>query len=131
MSNLRSIFLAISNMPPAVMLLIIIGLAITITTWTSSLHESQIAANVHQSQTAEDSQSGATKISSDRPHKKVVFTLSYLPANNVIESKQITVRDIDALEIWDDAELTTADVIGKIPTHSIPANIQIRKGDLP
>lgn len=121
MNPLRALFLSLSKMPPALMLLIIIGLSLAITisvTNTMSKEES----------TRREITTGS--FDPNQKQKNVVYTLSYIPAGARIEQKQVTMRSMNELDIYDDAEVLMTDVVGATPTRAIPAHVQLRKSDL-
>jgi hypothetical protein len=132
MSKSRALFLAISRMPTALMLVIIISAVVTLTMWLTATENGLQASAVRNAVgEAVASDPNTAAVHSDRPHKKVLYALSYLPANAPIEAKQVALRDVDDLQAFDDAEQLTTNVIGKAPAHGIPENAQIRKIDLP
>ena len=120
MSPLRAIFLSVSRLPPALMLVIIIGLAIAATILVSSADGTTY--NQGREQIVSNVVTG--------PHKKAVYARSYIPSGSRIENKQIEVRDTNDLELWDDAKLDTTGVVGSTSKHAIPANNQICQIDI-
>ncbi len=125
---MRNFFLSLSRMPPAVMLLIIIGLAVIVTMFVTGQaeHEEVLVASSVGART-----SAQTRVqSSNRPLKTAYFSTTYIPSGSAIESKQIESRQIDELELWSDAVQAPADVVGHISTHAIPLNAQVRQSDL-
>ncbi|PWT98875.1 MAG: hypothetical protein C5B53_06130 [Candidatus Melainabacteria bacterium] len=124
MNPLRALFLSFSRMPPSVMLLIIIGLAVVVTM--------MVTGKVSESEKAYESSSGAGSIEDVDPKnaRTALYSRTYIPANTKIEDKEIEERKIDKLEIWDDATSTSSDVIGHTTKHAIPENAQIRQIDL-
>ena len=125
---MRNFFLSLSRMPPAVMLLIIIGLAVIVTMVVSGQiqHEEALVASSAGARTS--AQTGVR--SSNRPLKTAYFSTTYIPSGSAIESKQIESRDVDELELWSDAVHAPTDAVGHISTHAIPLNAQIRQSDL-
>lgn len=125
---MRNFLLSISRMPPAVMLLIIIGLAVIVTMFVTGQveHDEVLVASSARART-----SAQTRIhSSNRPLKTAFFSITYIPSGSEIESKQIESRDIDELELWSDAVHAPTEVVGHITTHAIPLNAQIRQSDV-
>ena len=130
MNPLRTLFLTLSTMPPAVMLLVIIGLAVVVTMMvTGKVSESE------REYEAQKKLSGADAVVSTKPvdsknARTAIYTRSYIPARTKIEDKQIEERQVDKLQLWDDATLTTSDAIGHTVRHAIPEDAQIRQSDL-
>jgi Flp pilus assembly protein CpaB len=121
---IRNIFLALAKMPPAIMLLIIIGLAVVVTmmvTDTVSDSEREYRRVQAASQDRRSNSSSATQ---------VVCARSYIPAGSKIEEKQIEMRDFDQLQVWEDAVTTTKDVVDHATKHAIPEDAQIRQIDV-
>ena len=116
--------------PPIVMLLIIIGLAVVVTRIvTGSVSEKE------REYEAQKKLSGADAVVSTKPvdaknARTAIFTRTYIPAHTKIEEKQIEERQTDRLQVWDDAASATSDVIGHSVRHAIPEDAQIRQIDL-
>ena len=63
-------------------------------------------------------------------HKVIVYSRSYIPAGSKIEDKQIALKSMNDLDIYDDAETSIATVVGATAIKSIPAHVQIRQIDV-
>ncbi len=114
MNPLRAFFLSLSGMPPAVMLLIIIGFAVLVTmmvTGKVSEQEAQMEA------------AGASS-------RYVVMSSNAIPANTEIDKTMIVQRRAAGNEIWSDAITSRSNVIGRVTEKEIPAHTQIREADL-
>jgi flagella basal body P-ring formation protein FlgA len=125
--------MGLSKMPPAVMLLIVIGLAVVVTMMVtgrvSEQEEALLKKKASLEQTAPQTDlANSTNIG--HSNKLAFYSLSYIPAGMKIEAKQIGQRRIGELELWDDAVLITDDVVGHVPKHPIPVNTQIRRSYL-
>jgi hypothetical protein len=141
MNPLRALFLSLSKMPPAVMLMIIIGLAIIVTMSVTGKvsqqeadYQAKLAADPNSVQTTQmyhHTKSGtAAPAAYGTSLKQAYYTVTYIPANSVLESKQIQQRNVGDLEVWDDAVLQTSDIVGHTVKHAVPANTQLRQSDL-
>lgn len=113
---LHAIFLKLAAMPPAVMLLVIIGSAVLVTmvvTSTVSDQESRLQAN------------------ESRPAAAfVVMSAEAIPASTEIDKTMIVQRRAIETEIWQDAITARANAIGRVTDKLIPAHTQIRESDL-
>jgi len=119
---IRSLFLSLSEVPPALMLLIIIGLAVVVTmsvTSKVSETESRMAASQRSEQSDQDGKM-----------LKAVCARSFIPAGSRIEDKQIELEELSDLQVWQDAVTNTSEVIGHTAKHSIPKDAQLRRVDL-
>ncbi len=127
MNPLRNFFLFLSKVPPAVILLVIIGLAVLVTmmvTGTISA-ETQEAIRLSRSgevTTSENTTSGA--------QKQVVVATIYIPAGTKIDSKFVRAAKVPELNAWDDAFSSTETLVGRISRRAIPAGNQIREIDV-
>ena len=129
MSPLRALFLSLSKMPPIVMLLIIMGLSVVVTMMVTAKVDTQHAPTRDRS-SVNQAESASTGAPSSRPKRRAYYSLAYLPAGATIMAKQVQLRNIDELELWEDAVIIPADVVGRAPKHAIPVNSQIRQIDL-
>jgi len=123
MNPLRALFLSLAKMPPAVMLLIVIGLAVLVTmmvTGKVSEQENQYREQKTDSAAAQDG----------RPMKKAYYSVALIPQGSTIERKQIQEKNVDELELWDDASADVTSIVGRKPKKEIPLNAQIRQSDL-
>ena len=120
----------IVRMPPAVMLLIIIGLAVVVTmAVTGKVSESERQLEAQQNSSGDRADLN-TKPVDPKNARTAIYTRTYIPARAKIEEKQIEERQIDQLRAWDDAPSTASDVIGHSAKHAIPEYAQIRQIDL-
>ncbi len=122
MNPLRALFLSLSKMPPVVLLLIIIGIATLITM--------QVVGSVKDEQSSRNCDNQSTVTDPNRKVKEVVYSLTYIPAGSKILRKQVTLREADELDVFDDAQNSVASVVGVIPPKAIPAHAQLRRVDL-
>ena len=131
MNPLRALFLSLSKLPPAVMLLVIIGLAVIVTmTVTGKISEEERTLSTQRQQTSNSGTTSMAPANDSRKNKVAFYTLNYIPATSKIESKQIEERKVEELELWEDAVLTQDQIVGHVARHAIPENTQIRTGDL-
>lgn len=110
---LRSFFLGLSRMPPALMLLIIISMAIFVTmlvTGRMSRLEQERA----------DSYS----------RKGVLVSTCRIEAGTRIDASMVRLSKVPVDRIFDDALSADDDVVDRIAYHTIPAREQIREADL-
>ena len=116
MNPLRVLFLKLSTMPPAVMLLVIIGLAVLVTmNVTAKVSEQEARLQGNQS-------GGSTAF--------VVMSDDPIPARTEIDKKMIVQRRAAETEIWRDAITSKSNAIGRVTDKLIPAHTQIRESDL-
>jgi hypothetical protein len=131
MNPLRALFLSLSKMPPAVMLLVILGLAVIVTmTVTGKVAEQEKTVSAQQQQTNNSGTTSMAPANDSRKNKVAFYTLTYIPATSKIESKQVEQRKVEELELWEDAILTQDQIVGHTARHAIPENTQIRAGDI-
>ncbi len=104
------------------MLLIIIGLAVTMTGFVASQISEQERTINHGNQ--------STSVAPNGKVKQVVYSLTYIPAGSKIEGKQIALQAANELDVYDDAEDSLSSVIGVVSPRSIPAHAQLRRVDL-
>jgi flagella basal body P-ring formation protein FlgA len=118
------------------MLLIIIGMAVVLTmvvTAAESRHQENYSAGSTANTAVASPAASATPprvVLQSANSKTAFYSLSYIPAGSTIVSKQVQAREINELELWDDAALLQSDVVGGVARHAIPSNAQIRKSDL-
>jgi hypothetical protein len=122
---LRALFLSLSRMPPAVMLLIVIGLAVLITMIVS---DKVIEEENLKSQQKPDL--AAAQDDSSNSRKRAYYSATMIPQGSTIERKQIRERNVNELELWDDAVPDVTSIVGRKPKKDIPLNAQIRQIDL-
>lgn len=126
MTPLRAVFLALSKMPPATMLLVIIGLAVLVTMMVTG-HISQ-QEELYERKKAEQSSSFADTTSATKA--PVMFSIDQIPEGTKISDAMIEQRRVAEPMIFNDALTTKANVIGRSTKHLIPAHNQIREIDL-
>lgn len=113
---LRFVFLKLAAMPPAVMLLVIIGLAVVVTMMvTGKVSEQEQKLQAGQSQAAS---------------AFVVMSDEAIPARTEINRTMIVQRRAAETEIWQDAITSKSNAIGRVTDKLIPAHTQIRESDL-
>jgi hypothetical protein len=134
MNPLRALFKSLATMPPLVMLLIVIGMAVMVTMMVAGKVSEQeaeyLAASAAKEQSGSQTDKPASMAATNGPRKTAYFAITYIPAGSPIESKQVEQRKIGELELWDDAVIIPTDVVGHTPKHAIPVNAQIRQTDL-
>lgn len=126
MNPIKALVISASKMPPAVMLLIIIGLAAVVTavlTGKVSEQERSYASGQRMQQANKDSAPNAHS-------KRIAYARTFIPIGSRIESKQIEMRNTDELDVFDDSFTSLDEIVGANPKHSIPAHAQVRKVDL-
>ncbi len=112
-------------MPPAVMLLIVIGMAVLVTMMvTGKVSEEE---NLKSQQKAD---LAGTQDDSSTSRKRAYYSATMIPQGSTIERKQIRERNVNELELWDDAVPDVTSIVGRKPKKDIPLNVQIRQGDL-
>ncbi len=125
---LRVIFLALSRMPPAQMLLIVIGIAVVITMLvTGKLSEVERQHNV-QAQTLDSEMTYSDTASESKA--PVMFSVHKIPEGTKIADGMIEQRRVAETMIFNDALTTKPTAVGRTVKHMIPAHSQIREVDL-
>lgn len=115
MNPFRVFFLSLSRMPPVVMLLVIIGLAVVFTmTVTGKV--------IEQDRLLEAKQNTGSQY--------VVMSVDLIPASTEIDKTMIVQRRTSKSDIWSDAIKTKQNAVGRVTENAIPANSQIRECDL-
>ncbi|MBZ0185251.1 MAG: hypothetical protein K8F91_03290 [Candidatus Obscuribacterales bacterium] len=115
MNPLRAFFLKLSKLPPALMLLIIIGLAVLVTmmvTGRMSQQEAELA------------------LRKEGGRSPVVVTSTVVPAQTRLDKYMVEQTRLVEPQIWPDAITSVPTVVGRTTVHAIPANAQIREIDL-
>jgi len=123
MNPLRALFLSLAKMPPALMLLIVIGFAVLVTMMVTSKVSEQ---ETQYKQEKADTSAGI----GGRPTKRAYYAATLIPLGTPIERKQIQERNVDELELWGDAVPDASMIVGRQPKKEIPLNAQIRQSDL-
>ncbi|MCA9818048.1 MAG: SAF domain-containing protein [Cyanobacteriota/Melainabacteria group bacterium] len=110
---LRSFFLGLSRMPPALMLLVIIIMAIAVTMLvTGRMSQQQYERSVSQSSNG------------------VIVSTRRIEAGTRIDASMVRLSKVPVDRIFDDALSADDDVVDRITYHTIPAREQIREADL-
>lgn len=123
---LRVFFLSLSRMPPALMLLIIIGTAIVVTMMvTGRVSE---AEREHNTQAVESELTYPDTASESKA--PVMFSVHKIPEGTKIADGMIEQRRVAETMIFNDALTTKPNVVGRTVKHMIPAHSQIREVDL-
>lgn len=117
MNPLRAAFLGISKMPPALMLLIIIGLAVLVTMMVTG-------------EMAQDAEADGAAYSSDGARSPVIESTTTIPQGSTITKVMLKQHRVDEKNIWQDAITTMPTAVGRVAKHTIPARNQIRESDL-
>lgn len=116
MNPLRKIFLGLSRMPPALMLLIIIGLATLVTM--------MVTGRVSKLEAERELKRGNGTMSA------VIVSTCKIPAQSEIKRSMIAKKRVQEVSIWQDSMTTIPNVVGRTSAKDIPANVQIREADL-
>ncbi|MBX9951255.1 MAG: hypothetical protein K2Y39_18955 [Candidatus Obscuribacterales bacterium] len=115
MNPLRYILSTVSRIPPAVILLIIIGLAVL----TSMIVTDKVSQEENRLQAEQSSRT-----------EYVVMSADAIPASTEIDKTMIVQRRALEKEIWSDAIKSKANAVGRVTEKAIPAHSQIRECDL-
>lgn len=110
---LRSCFLGLSRMPPALMLLIIIIMAIFVTMLVTGR-----MSRLEQERADSQSRNG------------VLVSTCRIEAGTRIDSSMVRLSKVPVDRIFDDALSADNDVVDRVTYHTIPAREQIREADL-
>lgn len=121
MNPLRALFLSLSRMPPAVMLVIIIGLAVLVTVMvTGKVSEQETAFKAKQSELeAKMSQKG-----------KVVYTIKDIPEGQTIPTEALEEREIEQSKIPQDAITSASLAAGRVAKYGISSGQIVSQHDL-
>lgn len=115
MNPLRAFFLTLSRMPPAVMLVIIIGLAVL----TTMIVTGKVSQEEEKLQAERSSRT-----------EYVVMSVDEIPASTEIDKTMIVQRRAAEKDIWSDAIKSKSNAVGRVTDKTIPAHSQIRECDL-
>ena len=115
-SPLRALFLSLSRMPPALMLLIIIGLAVLVTMMVNG------RVSQREVMRAGEAKSGA--------YAAVVCTVHAIPAEQKIDKSMLSLRRLKEPAIFQDAQTSVPSVVGRRARNPIAKNAQVREMDL-
>jgi len=121
MNPLRALFLSLSRMPPAVMLLVIVGLAVLVTmmvTGKMSESEKQLQAERAAMQASKDIKA------------KVVYSTKDIPEGATISGDALEEKDCEAGKVPTDALTSTSSAIGRIAKYGIPAGQVVSTHDM-
>ncbi len=125
MSPFRALFIALSKMPPALMLLVIMGLAVLATMMVTGRIAQQ--EEMYERKQAEQSLYSDSASSAKAP---VMFSIHQIPEGTTISDAMIEQKRVAEPMIFNDALTTKSNVIGRSTKHLIPAHNQIREIDL-
>jgi pilus assembly protein CpaB len=121
MNPLRALFLSLSRMPPAVMLLIIIGLAVVVTMMVTGKVSEQ--ENTFKSKQAELEQKMNAK-------GKVVYTVKDIPEGQTIPTEALEEREIEQSKIPQDAITSASLAAGRVAKYGISTGQIVSQHDL-
>jgi pilus assembly protein CpaB len=121
MNPLRALFLSLSRMPPAVMLVVIVGLAVVVTIMvTGKVNEQETA---FKARTAELE----TKMSQKG---KVVYTIKDIPEGQSIPTEALEEREIEQSKIPQDAITSASLAAGRVAKYGIATGTIVSQHDL-
>ena len=121
MNPLRALFLSLSRMPPAVMLLVIIGLAVVVTMMvTGKVSESE---KTFEARKAELEQKANAK-------GRVVYTIKDIPEGQTIPSDALEEREIEQAKIPADAITSASLATGRVAKYGISTGQIVSQHDL-
>jgi pilus assembly protein CpaB len=121
MNPLRALFLSLSRMPPAVMLLIIVGLAVVVTMMVTGKVSEQ--EKTFQSKQAELEQKMNAK-------GKVVYTIKDIPEGQTIPTEALEEREIEQSKIPQDAITSASLAAGRVAKYGISTGQIVSQHDL-
>jgi len=121
MNPLRALFLSLSRMPPAVMLLIIVGLAVLVTMMVTGKVSEQ--ENKYAAQKAELEQKMSAK-------GKVVYTIKDIPEGQTIPTEALEEREIEQQKIPADAITSASLAAGRVAKYGISSGQIVSQHDL-
>lgn len=110
---LRSCFLGLSRMPPALMLLVVICMAVFVTMLVTGR-----MSRLEKERAASHSCNG------------VLVSTCRIEAGTRIDSSMVRLSKVPVDRIFDDALSAGDDVVDRVTYHTIPAREQIREADL-
>jgi len=121
MNPLRALFLSLSRMPPAVMLLVIIGLAVVVTMMvTGKVSESE---KTYEARKAELEQKANAK-------GRVVYTIKDIQEGQTIPSYALETREIEQAKIPADAITSASLASGRVAKYGISTGQIVSQHDL-
>lgn len=112
MNPLRALFLSLSRMPPAVMLLIIVGLAVVVTT--------MVTGKMGESEKAMKEQEAALKAKYDLK-AKVVYSIKDISEGTAVMADALEEKEVEAGKAPVDAFSSSSMAVGRIAKYGIPA----------
>ncbi len=118
MSRVTVLLLALSRTPPALILLIIIGLAVLVTM--------MVTGTMSQQEQMERGEAPSS-ISAMAP---VIVSTDKIPEGSTITKQMVKQSRLSERTIWEDAITTAPNAVGRVTKHTIPAYNQIREEDL-
>lgn len=121
MNPLRALFLSLSRMPPAVMLLVIIGLAVVVAMMvTSKVSESEktFEARKHELESRANAKG------------RVVYTIKDIPEGQTIPSDALEEREIEQAKIPADAITSASLAAGRVAKFGISTGQIVSQHDL-
>ncbi|HEY9777959.1 MAG TPA: Flp pilus assembly protein CpaB [Planktothrix sp.] len=121
MNPLRALFLSLSRMPPAVMLLIIVGLAVVVTMMVTGKVSEQ-ETQFKQKQTELESKMNAKG--------KVVYTIKDIPEGQTIPTEALEEREIEQSKIPQDAITSSSLAAGRVAKYGISSGQIVSQHDL-
>jgi pilus assembly protein CpaB len=121
MNPLRALFLSLSRMPPAVMLLIIIGLAVLVTMMVTGKVSEQ--ENQYKQQKADLEAKMSAK-------GKVVYTIKDIPEGQNIPTEALEEREIEQSKIPADAITSASLAAGRVAKYGISSGQIVSQHDL-
>lgn len=132
MNPIRALFLSLSRLPPALMLLIIMGLAVTVTMMVTARISSEerqfLAANRSDEITTSGAQPAAQSVRADL--RNAVVSRKPIPEGTEIDATYLRIRKVEEGSLWEDSFPSTDKVLGRVAKVSIPAGNQIRAIDV-
>lgn len=133
---IRALFLKMSMMPPALLLLIILGLAVIVTMMvTGKISEEEaryLATHPTEDITASGADPSAQPWQSEQPARlrSAVFSRKPIPAATEIDSTYLRIQKVAEPRLWSDSFPSTDKVLGRTARSAIPEGNQIRAIDL-
>lgn len=112
MNPFRSLFLALSRMPPVMMLFIILGLAVVVTMYVMNILNDR-EGEIHRIQAANEAKNNA-KV-------KVVYATRNIDQDEMISQESVEERDVEAARAPVDGYEKINAVVGQVAAYPIPA----------
>jgi Flp pilus assembly protein CpaB len=121
MNPLRALFLQLSRMPPALMLVLIIGLAVLVTMMVTSNQQAQEAALKAKEQDL------VAKMSAKG---KVVYAIKDIPEGSTIPVDSLEEKEIEQAKIPQDALTSASLAAGRVAKYGIQTGQIVSQHDL-